>query len=86
VNSYGIGHGTYLIGQNGSHPETAISFHHSTNMMNRKEIVGWNFKAGDMVTAGYNFSEEMIYFRLRKEKNKSQEFMMALTTEDSKDK
>lgn len=55
-------------------------------MMNRKEIVGWNFKSGDMVTVGYNFSEEMIYFRLRKEKNKSQEFMMALTTEDSKDK
>jgi hypothetical protein len=55
-------------------------------MMNRKEIVGWNFKAGDMVTVGYNFSEEMIYFRLRKEKNKTQEFMMALTTEDSKDK
>ena len=42
-NSYGIGTGTYLIGQNGNNPSTAISFHHSVAVMNRKEVVGWNF-------------------------------------------
>lgn len=35
-NCYGIGNGTYLIGQNGNNPITAISFHNSLSVMNRK--------------------------------------------------
>lgn len=46
ANCYGINSGTYLIGQNGNNSTTAISFHHSLTMMNRKEVVGWNFGVG----------------------------------------
>ena len=42
-NCYGINSGTYLIGQNGNNETTAISFHNSLTVFNRKEIVGWNF-------------------------------------------
>lgn len=71
INNYGISHGTYLIGQNGKNPETAISFHHTSNIFNRKEMVNWNFRQGDVVTVGFNFIEQYIYFKLQKEKGKT---------------
>ncbi len=71
-----------MIGQNGNNADTAISFHHTTNIMNRKEIVGWNFKQGEVVTVGFNYSEQYVYFKLHKEKGKVLEFDMALLAED----
>jgi hypothetical protein len=52
MNCYGIGQGSYIIGQNGNDPKSAILFHHSNSMYNRKEIVGWNYKEGDVLGIG----------------------------------
>lgn len=49
INCYGIGQGAYLIGQNGNDPKSAILFHHSNNIYNRKEIVCWNYREGDVI-------------------------------------
>lgn len=82
-NSYGSNSGTYLIGQNGNSPSTAISFHHSIAVMNRKEVVGWNFEEGDTVLLGINFPANFIYFR-REGKKPSQEFSMKVSGEEVK--
>lgn len=52
LNVYGSGQGAFLIGQNGNDPCSAILFHHCDNMFNRKEIVGWNFKEGEVLGVG----------------------------------
>lgn len=67
-----------MIGQNGNSPLTAISFHHSLAVMNRKEIVGWNFEEGDTILIGVNFQGNYIYFR-REAKKPSQEFSMKIS-------
>lgn len=46
LNCYGAGQGAFLMGQNGNDPLSSILFHHSDNIFNRKEIVGWNYKEG----------------------------------------
>lgn len=74
-NCYGIGNGTYLIGQNGGNPGTAISFHHSMPMLNRKEVVGWNFSEGETVLLGINYEQEYLYFQ-REGNQPSPEFAM----------
>lgn len=45
-------------------------------------MVGWNFKEGEIVTVGYNFNQQFIYFKLHKEKAKTLEFDMALMSQD----
>lgn len=82
-NSYGSGSGTYLIGQNGNSPATAISFHHSVSVLNRKEIVGWNFEETDIVVIGINFPDSYIYFR-KEGKRPSPEFSMKISAADPK--
>jgi len=68
ANCYGIKSGTYLVGQNGNNPTTAISFHNSLGVFNRKGIVGWNFESRDFVVISINFEEDLVCFQRRGKK------------------
>lgn len=48
--------------------------------------MGWNFKQGEVITVGFNYSEQFVYFKLHKEKGKVLEFDMALVAEDYSNK
>lgn len=54
-----------MLGQNGNDPVSSILFHHWDNVFNRKEIVGWNYKEGEVLGVGKIREEdvELISFR-----------------------
>lgn len=55
--------------------------------MNRKQIVGWNFNAGDEIIVGYNFDQEYVYFRKESKQSKGNgkdyEFSLKIKSEDN---